>query len=278
MGVFTSSLKKSIGKTISKYRYLPGIAGLDLLFLLLFGVISFFFSLFAENHFVNVAESGGRLIPEITEALAEGKLPLSAFLSDQVVMSNLMSVASYAIIFAVFAYVIYILMQGSAWFITYKIANEKKKFKEFMPRFSLLSARWTGIVAVYLFLAVLFVGIFLLRPEPSISSVLFSLVTEIINYVLLCIAFLSFAMLYSKKPIINSLKFIFKHPVRIISALFIIALAFYVNFGITFWIFNNLSFSATATGAYIAAFIRFLIAAPFLAWARVFLIEIAKSK
>lgn len=277
MGVFTSPLAKSIKETASKWKLIPGIAGLDLLFIFLFGSLSYFFSALSASHVTNIIESSGRLTVEITGALAQGKLALSALLSDQIIISNLLSILGYMIMFGVFTYVLYISLHGPAWLLSYRIASEKKKSGEFIQRFSILSAKWMGGIAVYTLLLLLFIGIFMLRPTPVVSSNAVNLANITFFYVFICIASLSFAMLYSKTPIRNSLKFIFKHPLRNIFAVLLIALAFYVNFGITFWIFDKLGLTATITGAYIVAFVRFLIAAPLLAWARVYLIELTRN-
>lgn len=279
MAVFIDNLAVSI-KLIRKHlKLLPIIAALDFVFLFLFGIESNFILKLASGSIAAVYETAANLGPQLMLAISEGTYPLSFFLSNEVISANLKSIMLFSLLFLAVTYLLWISINSFSWKLCYEFLNEKLNFKKYFKKFSILSLIWLIIFAVTLIIIVFLILIILLNPDPILSSAILQQISEAINIILVYFALISFSLfpyLSVKKNLAKTFSLGIKKILTFILVFAIICLVLYINFQITYLLFKLISTTSAVVLALITL-IRFIIAAPFLTWARIYLILTAKK-
>ena len=276
MVVFADSLVKSWFAVKKNWKILPIIAVLDLLFFLLLGMLSSMFRNAAGPYLAAIVSQSGKLTAEVSLALSQHKSGLLVLFSDSIFTTNIKSFIFAAALASIALYVIWAMIQGSAWSFANKIAN--KNNKDYLSSFSKTSLFWLISILLYFVLLTFFSLITQIRFTPLIPSALIRFFGAAVLLILLYFAFISVSLTPMKlkqnlkKTFSSGIKNIFTFVV----AYALIFLVLLLNFQITYFLFKSF-ISGTSFVSYFFIILRMLIALPFLAWARVYLIETAKN-
>ncbi len=282
MVVFIDELKESLTYLKKNWSFIPIVAFIDMLFFLLLGVGNFFFKQHAGPSISQMFESISRLGTQMTVAVSEGQSALSVLFNDPNFSLSFNSLFKILALVAVGAYLLWIVFNGASWALANKML-EKKLNLRFFSKFSAVSVVWFFIFSVIFASFMRFILFALFRNPPLLSSDTIQTLATVINWIFFYFMFISISLVDSntvkeniKKTFIYGVKGIFDF----IPAYAVIILVLYINFWITFLIFSPLLQSLDSI-ALIATMIRFIIAAPFLTFARMYLIltsrRVAKS-
>jgi len=224
-----------------------------------------------------LVEAGGRLAADISQAALQGQSPLDVFLADPIVALNLRSLVAAFLTFLLLLYGFWILFGGATWYLSYKMLDKNTVYKSlaYIIKFSVVSAVWFVVYTVLIVLVTRFIGFALLRPDQILSSTIILRGVNVMNVILFYFVFISLALVpYTN--IKENFKRTFtkgsKEAPTFLATYIIIILAFYLNFKISALLFSPLSLSLLLTQT-----LQFLLAAPFLVWARMYLITVAKK-
>jgi len=271
MVVFVDSLVKSWFAVKKNWKILPIIAVLDLLFFLLLGMLSSMFRNAAGPYLAAIVSQSGKLTAEVSLALSQHKSGLLVLFSDSIFTTNIKSFIFAAALASIALYVIWAMIQGSAWSFANKIAN--KNNKDYLSSFSKTSLFWLISILLYFVLLTFFSLITQIRLTPLIPSALIRFFGAAVLLILLYFALIPMKLKQNlKKTFSSGIKNIFTFVV----AYALIFLVLLLNFQITYFLFKSF-ISGTSFVSYFFIILRMLIALPFLAWARVYLIEVAKN-
>ncbi len=218
----------------------------DLLFLLAYGAITGYF---AGRVVINLYGLGASLLE------AEGSAPPDGFVWG--IMTSLLCMAAAV-------YISYVLLQGLSWRFSRAISGSRKPALSYIKKFSAATLPWFFLFIIYS--AVMFALRF--YDKESITSALLSYTFLIL---LAYFAFLSYALLYSKrgKPVREAVSlgcrrftYLFPRFILALAVLYIIAWA--------------VSYSSLAGRGLMLA-LGVLILLPLAAWARVYMHVIVKA-
>jgi hypothetical protein len=278
MAVFIEALVLSL-KNIQKNRQLlPLIVLFDLIFLLFFGASTYFLQSRLGAPITALVEAAGKLGSEISLAVAQGTSALSVLLGDPVVATNLRVILSAVLMFIIALYVTWIILGGASWRLAYLMNDGKTRFLQFFNKFSIVSAVWFAIFSVAFAILARVILYALLRPEQILSSVIFQQIGMALRWILFYFMLISLSLVpYTqlKENLKKTFVYGAKELPNFLIAFLIIGVALYLNFKITFVLLQP--FTGTIKAAYVIAFIRFLLAAPFVVWARMYLMLVAKK-
>ncbi len=276
MTTFIDSLVKSLNMVKKNWKILPIIGALDLLFFFLLGMLSSMFKNASGPYLSAIVSQAGKLTVDVSLALAQSKSGLAVLLSDLTLTSNLGSVLFVTLLSSAALCIIWVMVQGLAWFYANKIAE--KNYKNYLSSFSKTSLFWFVSVLVYFILLTFSSLITQIRTTPLIPSALLRLIGAAILLLIIYFAFISIALVPMNLK--QNLKKTFSSGVRnVFSFIVAYALIFLVlaaNFQITYFLFKSF-INGTSFISYLFIVLRMLLALPFLAWARIYLIEMAKN-
>ncbi len=275
MAVFIDSLVKSWFSVKKNWKILPIIGVLDLLFFFLSGMLSSMFRNASGPYLTAIVSQSGKLTAEVSLALSQNKSGLLVLFSDPVFASNLKSFLFTALLASAALYFIFVMIQGYAWSYADKIAG--KKDKNYLSSFSKTSLFWFIFILAYFVFLTLFSLVTQIRLNPAVPSALIRVIGAAILLAIIYFAFISIALIPMslkqnlKKTFVSGVK----NSYTFLVAYALIILVLLVNFQLT-----NLLFKPFITGAsfvsYFFMILRIIIALPFLAWARVYLVETVK--
>lgn len=281
MAVFIDSLKKSIKtiKGLRQWKILSVIAALDLLFVILYGALSFFYNSMSYPFMNNIVAEAGKLGSDISAALGMGNSALSVLMSNPVIMNNLGSYLVVSLLFVVLLYLLWILIQALSWHFADKMIVKNAKYRDYFPKFSKISLIWF-LIFIAVFSVTSFLSlIILLKPEQIMTSSVLTRITDIIEYVLIYFALISISLIPAEKNMRKTLKLGIVNILNFAAVYIIIIAALLINFEVTYWITKPIVSGMTSINVLLFAvtFLRFIIAAPFLCWGRIYLIETVKK-
>lgn len=282
MVVFIDSLKSSLTNLRKNWIYLPIAAFLDVVFLLLFQLSNGIFNAKIAPFVAELVKSGGRLAQTITDAALSGQSPVSVFLSDVDVASSVSSILMWVVALVLSLYALWTLFNGANWYLANKMNGDKHHWMTYFTKFSFISAIWVASLSLLAYFAARLILFLLLRPEAVISSAAIQSLMGVFNYVIFYFVLISISLVPFTTTKEN-FKRTFKKGILQLptyAAAFAIILGFfYVNFAVTYFITKPF-FVASETITFSIVLInlfRVLIAAPFITWARMYLIEVSKK-
>ena len=285
MGViFIDSLVRSYNQLIKNWKLIPAVAALDFVFLLLFGITTNRLSISLQKPFAEIVNVATSLTGEISAAVQAGKSSLSVLLSYPEILLNVKTLFLVLFAFIFIVYTIWIALNGSSWYLAYAMLESKQKFKflKFNFNFAKVSLILVGLLNLISLVLIRFSLFALLRPEQILGSSIILGFSSFLNYILFYFIVISLSFIPYTKPFENvkkTLKYGIKELPNFLIAFLIIGVVLWINFNITFLLFKPIiATSAELTASVFAiTVLRFLIAAPFLTWARMYLMDMCKS-
>ena len=275
MVIFVNSLVKSWNSVKKNWKVLPIIAALDLLFFFLFGALSSMFKNASGPYLTALVSEAGKLTVDVSLAVAQRQSGLAVLFSDPVLTSSIKSVLFAALLFSAALYIIWAMVQGSAWYLANKIAN--KNNKDYFSSFSKTSLFWFALILVYFIFLTCFSLFTQLRVSPLLPSAAIRMIGAAILLIIFYFAFISISLVpvNLKKNLKKTFSLGIKHIFDFIVAYALIFLVLLANFQFTYFLFKSF-IEGTSFVSYFFIVLRMIIALPFLAWARIYLIETAK--
>lgn len=276
MAVLIDSLVKSWVSVRKNWRAIPLIAALDLAFFFFVGVLNSIFTNSAGPSLTALMSEVGASTADVSLAIAQQKSGIAVLLSNPIIMSNLKSFALVGLLSFAALYLLWILLQNFAWSSANKMIN--KNNKDYFSSFSKTSLFWFAVVLIFFILLTLFSLVNQLRISPLMPSSIIEISGLVVSYILIYFAFISISLTPMrlkqnlKKTFSSGIKNIYNFIV-VYAAIFLVLTA---NFQITYFLFKSFITGASFV-SYFFIILRIIIALPFLAWARVYLIETIKQ-
>lgn len=282
MVIFIEAIIESYNHLKKNWLLIPLAAFFDLIFFLLLGLGTGIAGRASAPAVTAILQSAGTLQNDIVTAISQGQSAFDAFLSNPTVALHIKSLLGIAVYFIVALYVMWIVFNGASWYLSSRIMGVKTTLTEFFTKFSIVSLVWFGIISVILAALIRFALSILLQPEHVITSQFIIQYANILNYVLFYFVLISFSLVpYTtlNENIRKTFRYGIKEAPIFLITIAIIVVVLYLNFKITFLIFESVLKAATSlnTSVLLINFIRFIIAAPFLLWARIYLMTVAKE-
>ena len=280
MVIFIDALIKSYNYFKKNWKFIPLVALLDLIFLVFFGSGTSLFRSYSETSVTPVVQGFSKLG---TQLLSGEESPVKILLSDPAISANLKNLILIILSFAILLYIFWILFNGASWKLASRMMGEKGNYVKFFTRFSAITAIWFGIFLIILAAMTRFVLFALLRYDPITTPEIIQTSGTVINWIFFYFMLISISLVpYTN--VFENLKKTFKYGVKdaptFIVAYAIILVSLFLNFQITYLIFQPLLNSITAgfnLPTLIIGLIRFALAAPFLTFARMYLMEVSKE-